>query len=82
MGEVLKFPKIEDSHAEVVKLKEVSDAIDQIMLAALSENNLDVKDLAGLLAHRLGTLIRTVDSKDHVWAVCEQVLKRQAVIDP
>lgn len=81
MGKVIKFPQEKCSPSEAMKLKEVSDAIDGILVDALQDKGLSPHELAGLLAHRLGTFMRPIDSKSDLWDICEKVLKRQAVID-
>ena len=40
-----------------------------------------LRDLAGLLSHRLGTLMCHIEGKEKLWGVCEKVLKKQAAID-
>ncbi|MBQ49137.1 MAG: hypothetical protein CMP10_17295 [Zetaproteobacteria bacterium] len=81
MGKVLPFIKKETPDPAVAKLVQVADEIDSIILRNLEEKEVDLVDLAGLLSHRLGTLIRHIDRKDQLWYVCERVLKRQAKID-
>ena len=81
MGKVIKFPQDKSRPGEAMKLKQVSDAIDSILIDALEKKGLAPHELAGLLAHRLGSFMRPMDSKSDLWDICEKVLKRQAVID-
>ncbi|MFK7824553.1 MAG: hypothetical protein AB8G05_10370 [Oligoflexales bacterium] len=81
MGKVIKFPEDKCKPSEAMKLKQVSDAIDSVLIDALESKGLAPHELAGLLAHRLGSFMRPMDSKSDLWDICEKVLKRQAVLD-
>lgn len=81
MGKLLHLPVRSQDKAQIVKLKEVSDQIDVVILEALHDKDVSAHELAGLLAHRLGTLMRPIDEKSQLWDICEKVLKKQAVID-
>lgn len=83
MSKVIKFPsrRRERDDPEVLKLLGVSQKIDAIVIEALHESGLKPRDVAGVLAHRLGSLMRQLDEKDKLWDVCERVLKKQAAID-
>lgn len=88
MGQVLKFPGDKKSkrmskinEVEIKKLLEVSNAIDNIIVESLESGDVQARDVAGVLAHRLGALMRHSDKKDILWDVCEKVVKRQAAID-
>lgn len=80
MGKILTFPE-RRLNAELVKLKQTSDAIDDVILEALLNKGLSAQELAGLLAHRLGTMLRTLEAKASLWDVCAEVAKKQAVLD-
>ncbi len=80
MAKIIKFPAAKAFPPEVRQLKELSDQIDEVVLNAI-RSGVDPNEVAGLLAHRLGTLLRGVDTKTKLWDVCEKVLKRQAIID-
>jgi hypothetical protein len=79
MGTVLQFPKNRNVDPNILKLKEVSDQLDRVLIGAL-EDDVDAHELSGLVAHRLGNLIKNLDEKSKLWLVCEKVLKRQANI--
>lgn len=82
MGKLLQFPPQRDvTLQEAEKIKKMSDKIDTLILTTLDKNELKPHELAGILAHRLGTLMRNMEQKRRIWDVCEQVLKRQAIID-
>jgi hypothetical protein len=66
---------------EAMKLIRISDEIDQILLKHLDAGDVDAKDLAGLLSHRLGSLMRHMDGKEKLLPVCLRVLKRQAAVE-
>ena len=78
MGKLLKFPGPENSN--LMKLKETSDRIDDLVLNAICENGVDPYEMAGILAHRLGVLIRNLDNNPALLRVCEKVLKKQAAV--
>jgi hypothetical protein len=81
MGKVIPFPAKEQEDEEIMKMLRISDEIDDVILKHLNGGAIDPKDLAGLLAHRLGTLMRSIDEKSKLWDVCQRVLKKQAKID-
>ena len=81
MGKVIQFPAKTASNSDAAKLLKIADEIDSVILRNLDIGIVDARDIAGLLAHRLGTLMRHMDQKDKLWDVCEKVLKTQAVID-
>lgn len=95
MGTVIQFPSPgsrdekrrkastagEAADSEALRLMQISDEIDAIILKHIESGTVDPRDLAGLLAHRLGTLMRHLDQKSKLWDVCEKVLKTQAAID-
>jgi len=81
MGKVIQFPAKVASDSDAAKLIKIADEIDSVILKNLDLGVVDARDIAGLLAHRLGTLMRHMDQKDKLWDVCEKVLKTQAVID-
>lgn len=66
--------------SEAIKLMRLADEIDSVILKHLEKDNVDQWDIAGVLAHRLGTLLCHVEDKDKLWDVCEKVLKQQAII--
>jgi len=59
----------------------ISNEIDAIVLRHLQAGDVEPRDLAGLLSHRLGTLMCHIEGKEKLWGVCEKVLKKQAAID-
>jgi len=80
MAKVIKFkakPSKLDKHS--VELLRIADQIDDVILRNLSEE-VDPRDMAGLLAHRLGTLMRQVGRQDReiLWEVVQKVLREQA----
>jgi hypothetical protein len=88
MGKVIPFKKKEhqakgaapagSERAAAERLTLVADEIDQILVKYLNDPEIDVRDLVGVLSHRLGTLMCHVDDKTALWDICERVLKRQA----
>lgn len=70
--------RIDDEARTLIK---ISNEIDAIVLRHLEAGDVEPRDLAGLLSHRLGTLIRHLEGKEKLWDVCEKVLKKQAAIE-
>lgn len=92
MGKVIQFPTGEAKRhrqtkspgavdTEALRLMQVSDELDAVILKYIEAGTVDPRDLAGLMAHRLGTLMRHLDQKSKLWDVCERVLKSQAALD-
>jgi hypothetical protein len=79
----LRREKIARSRVDdgALTLMKISNEIDAIVLRHLEAGDVEPRDLAGLLSHRLGTLIRHLEGKEKLWDVCEKVLKKQAAID-
>ena len=63
------------------KMIEIADDIDDVILKHLQDNDVEIKDIAGLLSHRLGTLMNHLEDKSELWFILEKVLKKQARID-
>ena len=81
MAKILQFRKSDKPDKEIVKLLKVADEIDGIILSHLGPNGVDPIDLAGVLAHRLGTLINKISEKSELWHICERVVKKQAALE-
>lgn len=79
MGKVIQFPQKEKFSEEAVQMKDVSDQLDAVILDALYEG-MDPYEVAGLLSHRLGSLMHSMEDRARLWKVLERVLKRQADI--
>ena len=84
MGNVIdlkarKKPVVADP--EAVKLVAIANEIDAVLLRYLATEQADARDLAGVLAHRLGTLMRHLEGKLTLWHICEKVLKNQAALE-
>jgi hypothetical protein len=81
MGKLIPFrPKQAELDKESLKLMKIADDIDAVILRYVAEDDISPRDIAGLLAHRLGTLMRNIPSaeREMLWVVCEKVLKEQA----
>lgn len=81
MAKIIKFPEQKRIDAEAERLLQVADEIDAVIVNHLRDGQIDPRELAGVLAHRLGTLMRHIDQKSVLWDFCEKVLKSQAAID-
>ena len=82
MGQIIQFPGNQTGRdVEAKRLMRIADEIDALILKHLDQGEVDPRDLAGLMAHRLGTLMRHLEQKSKLWDVCEKVVKAQAAID-
>jgi hypothetical protein len=81
MGRVIPFPVNTQKDATAKRMMEIANELDAVILRHLDEGHVDPRDLAGLMAHRLGTLMRHIDEKSKLWDVCEKVLKAQAALE-
>ena len=81
MGKIIQFPQRGSNDSQAKHLMGIADEIDAVIIRHLNAADVDPRDLAGLLAHRLGTLMRHLEQKTAVWDVCEKVLKTQAAIE-
>lgn len=81
MGKVLEFRKKPTIDPAVQKMLEISQEIDSVILKYLTDKEVDPKDIAGLLAHRLGSIIKHIEEKSELWDVCQKVLKKQAELE-
>jgi hypothetical protein len=64
-----------------VRLLRLADEIDALILRHVEAGDVDPKELAGLLSHRLGTLMKHLENKEALLDVCVDVLRRQAAVD-
>ena len=85
MGKLLRFdPQKKTSsttHKDAIKLKGLSDHLDQIIHDAIEQKVIDPYEVSALIAHRLGSLIRCFENKEELWEVCQKVVERQANLD-
>ncbi len=80
MAKVLNFQlkkKSQAEQAELTRLLKLSDQVDEIILETLQKGLIEPKELVGILAHRLGTLISHFDNKEMFLQVCIEVLSKQ-----
>lgn len=80
MAKILKFHKRPEVDGKTSSLLKISDEIDALIAEAIFDDEINPRDVAGLIAHRLGALIRQLDGDDHekLIAVCREVMIRQA----
>lgn len=82
MAKVIKFPgRGAALNSTIIKLKNASDDIDSVIIGCLNDPSLDPKEIAGLLAHRLGALLKNMDEKEKLWQVYRKVTEKQAELD-
>ena len=77
-SKVIKFPQKDQDYKETMKLLKVSDQLDQIIIENIESGKLSMNEIAGLLAHRLGSLVRMSEQKQDLLQVCLSVISRQA----
>ena len=66
MSKIIKFPKREQKISEELRaLIRMSDEFDEIIIRNLEKGH-NVRDVAGIIAHRLGTLLNTQSDDDKV----------------
>jgi hypothetical protein len=81
MGKVLRFHRKEPVDETAEKLVAMSAEIDRVILKYLNDPDVDPGEIAGLISHRLGSLMRHIDKKSELWDVCQRVLRRQANLE-
>jgi hypothetical protein len=81
MGQLIKFPNKDPGKEEVLKVKFFSDAIDRIVLNGIRKQRISPQEVAGVLSHRLGSLICNIEQKNKLWLTCSEILKQQAKLD-
>ena len=83
MGKVIEFKTRGDKREERVtqKLVKMADEIDQVLLRHLSDQDIDPRELVGVLSHRLGTLMNHLEEKAELYYVCQKVMKKQAQLE-
>ena len=81
MGQIIYFPKNDFNKEDALKVKNFSDAIDQVVLNAIRKKRVPPQEIAGVLSHRLGALLKSIDEKKRLWHICGEITKQQAEID-
>ena len=64
------------SRDRTVIMKKVSDRIDALLTECLNNDELALHELAGLLAHRLGALIKITEERAKLVELCERLISR------
>ena len=59
------------------KLLTVSDELDAVILKYLADPLVTQRELTGLVAHRLGALLKLAEDKDELWNICQRIAKEQ-----
>jgi hypothetical protein len=83
MAKVLEFKIPTKVDAESMKLLKISDEIDAVILRHLAAGEVEPHEIAGLLAHRLGNLMKHIggEEKMRLWQICSRIIGRQAEVD-
>ena len=82
MGKIIQFPQVmEKRFPQIVKLKELSDDIDEVIYSAKVQKDIPMLEIIGVLAHRLGVMLQKVDEKPEVWEICQEIIKEQSLLD-
>jgi hypothetical protein len=64
-----------------LKMLRIADEIDGIILRHMEAGDIEPKELAGLLSHRLGSLMKNIENKQELIDLCVDVLRKQAAGD-
>lgn len=83
MAKIINFPGKTKLDIEAQKMLDVSNEIDNIVLKHLTNGDFQPHEVAGLMAHRLGNLLKhmTPEEKELAWKACIEVLNKQAEIE-
>ncbi len=83
MAKVLEFKTKQKVDPESLKLLKISDEIDAVILKYLSSGDAEPHEIAGLLSHRLGNLMKHIGGEDkaRLWQICARIIGRQAEIE-
>lgn len=74
--------KIEASpDGETIRLLHLAQDIDAVILRYLGDGKVEAKDIAGVISHRLGALVRHLEEREHLVDVCSEVFKKQAAVE-
>jgi hypothetical protein len=82
MGKVLQFPKKSQKNQNAQRAKKFSDSLDIIITNTLLDNSLKPMEISGIIAHRLGALLKNIKQKHQLWPLCQTVITQQAQLDP
>jgi hypothetical protein len=84
VNDVIPFKsKAQRAHeSELKRLVKISDEVDSIILHHIRQGE-DIRDLAGILAHRLGNLLRHADPvlRDELTQVIKGIVEKQSSVD-
>jgi hypothetical protein len=78
MGEVIDMSKRRKPSPETVRLFKLGADVDALIKNSINEGKIPVKDIAGLIAHRLGNFLGLIDKKQELFDVCVKIIKEQA----
>ena len=78
MGKILQFPKRSQKDLNAQKAKAFSDSLDTIITKTIINKNLQPIEISGILAHRLGALLKNIEQKNQLWPLCQTVITKQA----
>ena len=80
MGKVLEFRQKESQEDRITrKMIEIADDIDAVILKHLQDSDVEIKDIAGLLSHRLGTLMNHLEENPSCGLCLKKYLKNRHV---
>lgn len=57
-----------------VKAMHIADEFDRILIKHITDDDVEVKTLIGVMAHRLGAILNKIDRKDEMWEICKKVI--------
>ena len=77
---IIKFPGKEQDYKQTVSLMRIADQLDDVIIEHLEAEKLSVHEVAGILAHRLGNLIRVAEKKEELIELCESMIRKQSSV--
>lgn len=60
-----------------LKIMQIADEFDRIILKHITDQDIEVKTLIGVMAHRLGAILNKVDRKNDMWDICKKVITNE-----
>lgn len=74
-----KKNSVVDHEAEL--LLKIANQIDAIIIEELERGEVSGVELAGVLAHRLGAILKNLNNKADMWHLCQKIIERKASIE-
>lgn len=66
---------------EAIHLLHFADKLDEVIKAEMAKGVTSPREIAGIVAHRLGTMLRLIERNEPLWTVLKEIIERQANIE-